>query len=53
MHLQVDILKTLLRSYFLIVKKTIADSVPKTIMHFLVNQARSSIQVELGRSVCR
>merc|ERR1712166_424182 len=44
---EVDILKTLLRSYFLIVKKTIADSVPKTIMHFLVNQARSSIQTTL------
>jgi dynamin 1-like protein len=44
---EVDILKTLLRSYFLIVKKTIADSVPKTIMHFLVNQARASIQTTL------
>merc|ERR1712166_1253339 len=44
---EVDILKTLLRSYFTIVKKTIADSVPKTIMHFLVSQARSSIQTTL------
>ena len=44
--LQVDILKTLMQSYFTIVKKTIADSVPKTIMHFLVHNARSKIQVQ-------
>jgi len=44
---EVDILKTLLQSYFTIVKKTIADSVPKTIMHFLVGQARNKLQTTL------
>jgi len=44
---EVDILKTLLQSYFCITKKTIADSIPKTIMHFLVNKAKASIQTTL------
>jgi len=38
---------TLLSSYFGIVRKNVQDSVPKTIMHFLVNCAKDNIQNEL------
>eukprot|EP00658_Telonema_sp_P-2_P015693 TRINITY_DN1605_c0_g1_i4.p1 TRINITY_DN1605_c0_g1~~TRINITY_DN1605_c0_g1_i4.p1 ORF type:complete len:677 (-),score=149.15 TRINITY_DN1605_c0_g1_i4:391-2421(-) len=48
---EVDILKTLLQSYFTICKKTVADSVPKTIMHFLVNKARANLQTTLVTSL--
>jgi len=44
---EVQIIQTLLSSYFAIVKKSIADSVPKTIMFFLVNTAREKLQNHL------
>ena len=37
----------LIQSYFLIVRKNIQDSVPKSIMHFLVNFVRDNLQSEL------
>mmetsp|Transcript_11086 Transcript_11086/g.18057 ORF Transcript_11086/g.18057 Transcript_11086/m.18057 type:complete len:96 (+) Transcript_11086:86-373(+) len=41
------IIKTLIKSYFDIVQKIIKDSVPKAVMHFLVQGCRNSIQGEL------
>ena len=41
------IIKTLIESYFKIVKKNIQDSVPKAIMGFLVNKAKAKIHTEL------
>jgi len=41
------VIKKLIESYFLIVRKNIGDSVPKTIMHFLVNKSKES----LGRTL--
>jgi dynamin 1-like protein len=41
------ILKGLITSYFYIVRKTVKDSVPKTIMHFLVNYVKENIQSHL------
>ena len=41
------IIQNLIQSYFDIVKKNIADIVPKTIMAFLVNESKSIAQREL------
>lgn len=35
-----DVIERLIRSYFLIVRKSIQDTVPKAVMHFLVNHAK-------------
>ncbi len=37
----------MIRSYFLIVRKNIQDTVPKAIMHFLVNYVKDQLQSEL------
>nr|CAB3239228.1 dynamin-1-like protein [Phallusia mammillata] len=43
----VDIIRRLINSYFLIVRKSIQDSVPKAVMHFLVNYVKNHLQSEL------
>ena len=43
----VYVTEKLIRSYFLIVRKNIQDSVPKAIMHFLVNYVKDNLQSEL------
>lgn len=40
-------LERLIKSYFLIVRKNIQDSVPKAVMHFLVNHVKDNLQSEL------
>ena len=37
----------LINSYFYIVRKSIKDSVPKAVMHFLVNYVKDNLQSEL------
>lgn len=37
----------LIRAYFRIVRKNIQDSIPKAIMHFLVNHVKDNLQSEL------
>lgn len=37
----------LIKSYFYIVRKSIQDSVPKAVMHFLVNYVKDNLQSEL------
>jgi len=44
---ETEIIKTLIRSYFDIVKKNFMDLVPKTIMRFLVVSFRDNLQNEL------
>uniref|UniRef100_U5EY90 dynamin GTPase n=1 Tax=Corethrella appendiculata TaxID=1370023 RepID=U5EY90_9DIPT len=42
-----DVIERLIKSYFYIVRKSIQDSVPKAIMHFLVNYVKDNVQSEL------
>ena len=42
-----SVAERLIRSYFLIVRKNIQDTVPKAIMHFLVNFVKDNLQSEL------
>ena len=46
-HIVPHHLERLIRSYFLIVRKNIQDSIPKAIMHFLVNFVKDHLQSEL------
>ncbi|XP_059488325.1 dynamin-1-like protein [Neocloeon triangulifer] len=42
-----DVIEHLIKSYFYIVRKSIQDSVPKAVMHFLVNFVKDNLQSEL------
>ncbi|XP_013875199.1 dynamin-1-like protein isoform X1 [Austrofundulus limnaeus] len=42
-----EVIERLIKSYFLIVRKNIQDSVPKAVMHFLVNHVKDLLQSEL------
>ncbi|KAK2588506.1 hypothetical protein KPH14_001083 [Odynerus spinipes] len=42
-----DVIERLIKSYFYIVRKSIQDSVPKAVMHFLVNYVKDNLQSEL------
>eukprot|EP00118_Oscarella_pearsei_P005729 m.26335 g.26335 ORF g.26335 m.26335 type:complete len:695 (+) comp29242_c0_seq3:103-2187(+) len=45
--MEVELIESLIKSYFTIVQKNIQDSVPKTVMHFLVNFVKERIQSAL------
>ena len=51
--IEMEIIKTLVSSYFDIVRKNFTDMVPKTIMYFLVNHVRDSLQNELVSELYR
>ncbi|KAL1491637.1 hypothetical protein ABEB36_012206 [Hypothenemus hampei] len=42
-----EIIERLINSYFYIVRKSIQDTVPKAVMHFLVNYVKDNLQSEL------
>ncbi|XP_666804.1 dynamin-related protein [Cryptosporidium hominis TU502] len=48
-----DVIKFFIVSYFNIVRKNVADSVPKAIMYFMVNAAKEAIQRELVAKLYR
>ena len=45
--IEVELIRSLIHSYFNIIRKTIADLVPKTIMHLIVNYAKENVQSRL------
>ena len=47
MIMETRVIQNLIFSYYSIVKKNIADLIPKTIMNFLVNESRRLAQSEL------
>lgn len=49
--IETEIIKSLIYSYFSIIRKNFIDMVPKTIMYFLVNHARDSMQNELVKEL--
>ena len=46
-HMEVDLVTNLIESYYGIVRDKIVDSVPKAIMHFLVNYVKGALQNEM------
>lgn len=46
-QVEVDLVTNLIESYFNIVRDKVVDSVPKAIMHFLVNYVTSALQNEM------
>eukprot|EP00013_Stygamoeba_regulata_P016583 CAMPEP_0177682830 /NCGR_PEP_ID=MMETSP0447-20121125/31460_1 /TAXON_ID=0 /ORGANISM="Stygamoeba regulata, Strain BSH-02190019" /LENGTH=759 /DNA_ID=CAMNT_0019192343 /DNA_START=212 /DNA_END=2491 /DNA_ORIENTATION=- len=44
---ETELIQSLMVSYFNIVRKNVMDTVPKSIMHFLVNQSKQNVQNEL------
>ena len=42
-----EVIERLIKSYFVIIRKNIQDTVPKAIMHFLVNYVKDNLQSEL------
>lgn len=45
--METNLIRSLIASYFNITRQTIADLVPKSIMHLLVNYCRESVQNRL------
>ncbi|KAH3731783.1 dynamin GTPase [Pelomyxa schiedti] len=48
---EAEVIKHLLKAYFDIVRKNVLDTVPKAIMHFLVNATKESLQNELVKAL--
>jgi dynamin 1-like protein len=52
-RVEMEVIKSLIESYFRIVRKTFIDMVPKTIMYYLVNHVRDAMQNELVSELYR
>eukprot|EP00750_Incisomonas_marina_P009629 INCI16060.2.p1 GENE.INCI16060.2~~INCI16060.2.p1 ORF type:complete len:760 (+),score=150.27 INCI16060.2:426-2705(+) len=51
--IEVEIIKSLVHSYYAIVRKNFVDLVPKAVMALLVNHAKDNVQSELVRNLYR
>jgi dynamin 1-like protein len=49
--IETEIIKSLILSYFNIVKKTVCDVVPKVCMNFMVNASKETLQKELVKEL--
>ncbi|KAI9189518.1 Dynamin- GTPase protein [Blastocladiella emersonii ATCC 22665] len=49
----IALIRSLISSYFGIVKKALADAVPKAVMHLLVNQTKEALQNRLVQALYR
>jgi len=52
-QMEIEIVRSLIESYFAIVRDKILDSIPKAIMHFLVNHVQEMLQTELVGALWR
>jgi dynamin 1-like protein len=52
-QVELEVIKSLMDSYFKIVRKNFIDLVPKTIMYYLVNHVRDAVQNELVSELYR
>lgn len=52
-QMETDLIRALISSYFNIVRESIADQVPKAIMHLLVNHCRDEVQNRLVSELYR
>jgi dynamin 1-like protein len=52
-RVEMDVIKSLIASYFAVVRKNFIDMVPKTIMFFLVNHVKDGMQNELVSELYR
>ena len=50
-HMEVSMIKNLITSYYAVVRKTMNDMVPKTVMAFLVNKSKNMAQRELVQQI--
>ena len=50
---EMQVIKSLIESYFRVVRKTFIDMVPKTVMYFLVNHVKDAMQNELVSELYR
>lgn len=52
-RIETDLIRSLISSYFLIVRESIQDLIPKAIMHLLVNHCKDVLQTRLVADLYR
>ena len=52
-EVEVEVIRRLVESYFGIVRRNLMDSVPKAIMHFMVNNTKRGLQQQLIQQLYR
>lgn len=52
-QMETELIRALISSYFNIVRESIADAVPKAVMHLLVNHCRDEVQNRLVSELYR